>query len=319
MRACLIAAITLVLLATTAAAEPTTQVFPVPKGAHPHDVAPAPDGSVWYTAQAQGALGILDPKTGAVRQVPLGDSSAPHGVIAGPDGAAWITDGGLNAIVRYDPADGTVKSWPLPESAAGANLNTAAFDRDGVLWFTGQAGYYGSLDPKTGAMRVFKARSRGPYGITATPAGEVWYASFSDPSYIGHIDRATGAVQVVPAQNDSDGTRRIWSDTRGDLWVSLWGTGNLARYTPATATWKSWRLPGDTPSPYAVYVDERDVVWVSDFNNNAVLSFDPRTEQFTSHPGSTDNAEVRQILGRPGEVWLPESGADRLVVIQTGG
>ena len=110
MRSSLVAILALGVLATAAAAEPTTQVFPVPEGAGPHDVAPAPDGTVWYTAQGQGALGILDPKTGATRQVPLGDSSAPHGVIAGPDGAAWITDGGLNAIVRYDPADGTVKS-----------------------------------------------------------------------------------------------------------------------------------------------------------------------------------------------------------------
>ena len=33
--------------------------FDVPHGAHPHDVAPAPDGVVWYTAQSQGAIGIL--------------------------------------------------------------------------------------------------------------------------------------------------------------------------------------------------------------------------------------------------------------------
>jgi virginiamycin B lyase len=319
MRGSLVAAVALTLLATTAAAEPTTQLFPVPDGSHPHDVAPAPDGTVWYTAQAQGALGILDPKTGTVRQVPLGDSSAPHGVIAGPDGAAWITDGGLNAIVRYDPASGAVRIWPLPENADGANLNTAAFDRDGVLWFTGQSGYYGRLDPKSGAMRVFEApKGRGPYGITATPTGEIWFASFAG-SHIGHIDRVSGAVQVVPAPNDSAETRRIWSDSQGNLWVSLWGVGELARYTPATATWKSWRLPGDTPSPYAVYVDERDVVWVSDFGGNAVLSFDPKTEAFTPYRGSASDAEVRQILGRPGEVWLPESGLDRLMVIRTGG
>ena len=319
MRGSLVAAVALTLLATTAAAEPTTQLFPLPDGSHPHDVAPAPDGTVWYTAQAQGALGILDPKTGTVRQVPLGDSSAPHGVIAGPDGAAWITDGGLNAIVRYDPASGAVRIWPLPENADGANLNTAAFDRDGVLWFTGQSGYYGRLDPKSGAMRVFEApKGRGPYGITATPTGEIWFASFAG-SHIGHIDRVSGAVQVVPAPNDSAETRRIWSDSQGNLWVSLWGVGELARYTPATATWKSWRLPGDTPSPYAVYVDERDVVWVSDFGGNAVLSFDPKTEAFTPYPGSASDAEVRQILGRPGEVWLPESGLDRLMVIRTGG
>lgn len=28
---------------------------------------------------------------------------------------------------------------------------------------------------------------------------------------------------------------------------------------------------------------------------------------------------MRQILGRPGEVWLPESGADKLVVIRERG
>jgi len=319
MRARVTAAVALGLLATTAAAEPKTHVFPVPEGAHPHDVAPAPDGTVWYTAQNQGALGILDPRTGAVRHVPLGEGSAPHGVIAGPDGAAWITDGGLNAIVRYDPATGAVKRWPLPANAADANLNTAAFDRGGVLWFTGQAGYYGRLDPKSGAMRVFEAPGgSGPYGITATPAGEIWFVSLAG-SYLAHIDRATGKPEVVATPQKGDGARRVWSDSKGDLWVSLWNVGKLARFAPATRQWKTWPLPGDLPRTYAVYVDNRDIVWVSDFGGNAVLSFDPKTQQFTPYPGSADDADVRQILGRPGEVWLPESGLDRLVVIRTSG
>ena len=81
------------------------QLFKVPPGAGPHDVAasPEPNGPVWYTAQRQGALGRLDPATGTVEQIPLGEGSAPHGVIVGPDGAPWITDSGLNAIVRVDP------------------------------------------------------------------------------------------------------------------------------------------------------------------------------------------------------------------------
>src|SRR5690606_21856439 len=101
--------------ATPAPAEPTAEVeatpaswrfemeaFPVPAGARPHDVAPAEDGGVWYTAQRQGALGYLDPTTGETTHIPLGGGSAPHGVIVGPDGHAWVTDGGLNAIVRVD-------------------------------------------------------------------------------------------------------------------------------------------------------------------------------------------------------------------------
>src|SRR6516225_9126074 len=77
--------------------------FPVRAGDHPHDVAPAPDGTVWYTGQRAGVLGRLDPKTGGVERIPLGKGSAPHGVIIGPDGAAWVTDGGQHAIVRVDP------------------------------------------------------------------------------------------------------------------------------------------------------------------------------------------------------------------------
>lgn len=61
--------------------------FDVPAGSHPHDVAPAADGGVWYTGQHVGTLGHLDPGTGTVREIPLGNGSSPHGVIVGPDGA----------------------------------------------------------------------------------------------------------------------------------------------------------------------------------------------------------------------------------------
>ena len=63
--------------------------YPVFAGAGPHDVAPAGDGTVSFTAQAAGVVGRLDPRTGRVRRVALGSGSAPHGVIVGPDGAAW--------------------------------------------------------------------------------------------------------------------------------------------------------------------------------------------------------------------------------------
>jgi virginiamycin B lyase len=111
----------------------------------------------------------------------------------------------------------------------------------------------------------------------------------------------------------------VWAHSKGDIWVSEWNSGQLSRYTPATGTWQAWKLPGATPRVYAVYVDPNDKVWVSDFRANAVLCFDPATERFTAtYPGSGPNANVRQILGRKGEVFLPESGLDRVVVVRTG-
>ena len=132
-----LAALVLAVVSPGAAAE--VKYFNVPQGDHPHDVAPAPDGTVWYTGQRAGVLGRLNPDTGQVDRIPLGEGSAPHGVIIGPDGAAWITDGGLNAIVRVDPATHEVKTWKLPKDRANANLNTPAFDGSGRIWFTGQS------------------------------------------------------------------------------------------------------------------------------------------------------------------------------------
>jgi virginiamycin B lyase len=290
--------------------------FPVPSGAHPHDVAPAPDGTVWYTAQSQGALGRLDPKTGKTSQIPLGSDSAPHGVIVGPDRAAWVTDGGQNAIVRVDPANKSVTLFPLPKQFEDANLNTATFDKIGVLWFTGQNGVYGRVDPASGKVEAWRApKGVGPYGITTTPSGEVWYASLAG-DHIAKIDTVSGEATLVPPPKPNVGPRRIWSDSKGLLWVSFWRTGEIGRYDPQKKTWAVWNLPNVHDGCYAIYVDDKDIVWASDWSGNAIQRFDPATQRFETFASNRRNAGVRQILGRPGEVWAAESGADRLAVIK---
>jgi virginiamycin B lyase len=291
--------------------------YPVPAGTHPHDVAPAVDGGVWYTAQHSGQLGWLNPKTGKSRLTALGSGSAPHGVIVGPDGAPWITDGGLNAIVRVDPRTRKVRRFPLPASTGYANLNTATFDRRGVLWFTGQSGIYGRLDPKVGRVRAFSApRGEGPYGITTTPAGEVYYASLAG-SYLGRIDVRTEKATVLRPPTPGQGARRAWSDSRGRIWISEWNAGKVGMYDPRSKRWREWRVPGANPMIYAVYVDERDKVWLSDFGANALVRFDPVTAKFTQVPLPSADGAVRQILGRRGEVWGAESGTDKLVLVRT--
>jgi virginiamycin B lyase len=293
------------------------QTYDVPAGSHPHDVAPAADGGVWFTAQQAGYLGHLDPATGTVTQVALGTGSMPHGVIVGRDGAAWVTDGGLNAIVRVDGTTRAVTRYPLPAGRANANLNTATFDRSGRLWFTGQSGIYGRLDTGSGEVRVFDApRGRGPYGMTTTPNGEVFYASLAG-SHIARVDTATGAASVLEPPTANQGARRVWTDSTGRIWVSEWNAGRVGRYDPATGAWAEWPLPGTGAQAYAVYVDERDFVWLTDFKANALVRFDPRTENFLSVALPGPGAEVRQLLGRPGEVWGAASGQDKLVVVRT--
>ncbi|MDB5843795.1 MAG: Twin-arginine translocation pathway signal [Polaromonas sp.] len=286
-----------------------------------HDVAPAPDGGVWFSAQASGHLGWFDPRSGRTERVALGPDSSPHGVIQGPDQAAWITDSGQNAIVRVGWPDRAVRRFALPSGTPYANLNTCAFDGAGDLWFTGQSGYVGKVALRTGQVTLRESPGgRGPYGICATPAGTVWWCSLAG-NFIARIDPRTGESAVVEPPTPQQGARRVWSDRRGRIWVSEWNSGNLSVHDPAATTpasrWRTWKLPGPAPRAYAVYVDERDIVWVSEWAGNAMLSFDPRTEQFQRYPMPREGAAVRQILGRPGEVWLPESGTEHISVIRT--
>jgi virginiamycin B lyase len=298
----------------------TMQSWPLatPQRAGIHDLAPAPDGGVWFTAQRSGHLGWFDPRTGRSELLALGAGSAPHGVIPGPDAAAWITDGGLGAIVRVHWPDREIRTFPLPRGAPYANLNTATFDLDGDLWFTGQSGVVGRLAVKGGVVTLRDApRGPGPYGICTTPRGEIWWCSLAG-SFIARIDRRTGESIIVEPPTGEQGARRVWADSRGRLWVSEWSSGNLSMHDPASGRWRMWRLPGASPRPYAVYVDASDQVWVSDFGANAVFRFDPGAETFERYGFAREAVGIRQIHGRRGEVWLPESGTDQITVIRTG-
>ncbi len=309
-------AIAVSVLALSSASAASVNFYQLPPNAYPHDVAPAVDGAVWYSGQRLGVLGRLDPKSGKAEHIPLGQGSAPHGVIVGPDGAPWLTDGGLNAMVRVDPATRAVKVFLLPKEFPGANLNTAVFDKRGVLWFTGQTGVYGRVNQATGKVEAWSApRGYGAYGITVTPSGQVWYCSLAS-DYIAQVDLVTGASTLIEPPRKGVGPRRIWSDSKGMLWSSFWHSGGIGRYDPANKKWTVYQMPTSTAGTYSVYVDDKDRVWATDWPANAIQRFDPKTEKFETFPSDKPRAQVRQMLGRPGEAWGGESGTDRIVVVR---
>jgi virginiamycin B lyase len=97
--------------------------------------------------------------------------------------------------------------------------------------------------------------------------------------------------------------------------MSEWSGGQISHYSPSTGKWERIPLPGNARANlYAVYVDNKDVVWVSNWADDKIYGYDPATKKFSSVPGNG----VRQILGIPGQVYLPE-GTGAITVINTGG
>ena len=114
-------------------------------------------------------------------------------------------------------------------------------------------------------------------------------------------------------------------DSKGTVWISQYNAGQLARYDPATGEWAEWQLPGEKqPRPYAIYVDSRDHIWLSDHalgggsstsGNDSLVHFDPNTETFTTVTSSAP-LRVAQLGGIPGEVWGADRGRGFVVVVR---
>lgn len=97
-------------------------------------------------------------------------------------------------------------------------------------------------------------------------------------------------------------------DGEGDLWFT--GQGG---YVGKVAS----RPARSRPRPRRVWSYRKGDIWVSDWGRNAALSFDAGREKFERYALPRESGNVRQILGRPGEVWLPESGTEHISVIRT--
>ena len=91
-----------------------------------------------------------------------------------------------------------------------------------------------------------------------------------------------------------------------------------------TGRWREWLMPGVgtgdlTGHPYAVCVDARDDVWLTDFSINTLQRFDPRHRAVSGVPHATADSLVRQIVVVDGVVWGAESATEKLVAFDAGG
>ena len=92
--------------------------------------------------------------------------------------------------------------------------------------------------------------------------------------------------------------------------------GEIGRYDPMTKAWKVWSLPKSKVGAMRSMSITMTNSGLPTSSPMLSIRFDPATEAFESFPSDKRGASVRQLLGRPGEVWGAESGVDRLVVMK---
>ena len=284
----------------------------------PHSLQVAPDGSVWMTLCLGNKIGRFDPKTEQWTIFEQQDGLYPHTLRFDHQGRAWYTLAVSNQVGMIDPKDGQQRTIRLPAHTWGQAVAVRVLPV--FLW----AGKYLNLANTNSAEGIDLPV---PYGIDIAPDGGVWFSQLN-VRRIGRIDPDSGAIRVI--DTPFPGPRRLLFDSKGNLWIPGFSAGLIARFTPSTAAFKTWKLPTDgVDTPYALNVDRRtDTVWICGTNSDSLISFDPGSEQFTMYPLPTRVTYTREIdFDRDGGVWTSnsnfptwqiESAGPKLIRVQPG-
>jgi hypothetical protein len=186
----------------------------------PTEIAPAPDGNVWFTQSGTNQVAALDPATGLISEItPVSVDSGPRGITDGADGNLWVAQVNSGQIGRIVPDLHVVMTTPLPGelSAGGAFGFTARVEYDsGAL----DTGYSGTLTvalangPAGGALGG--ATTVMVAGGVATFAGLSFNRSGSYTLLTSGGDVAAalaGSVQVAGGSSMPSGTPTITGET----------------------------------------------------------------------------------------------------------
>ncbi len=218
--------------------------YPLPRrGAFPHDPAVAPDGSVWYTDQANSFIGRLDPATGRIREYTLPpEAKDPHTPIF-HEGLLWFTAQRSNLIGRLDPKTGEVKLFPvatphaLPYGIAegpGGALWVALFGTNKLAHVVPESGAIHEID-----LPNLQAR---PRRLVVDGKGRVWFADFG-ASRLGMLDPARRAIREWDTPDPYGKPYGITVGPDGRIWYEESSRAKVVAFDPATEQSEEVAIP----------------------------------------------------------------------------
>jgi len=132
-------------------------------------------GAIWVASEESGTVTRIDPRTGALKAIPVGNG--PSAVAVG-EGAVWVTNRADDTVSRIDPRTNAV-SWAI---GVGGDP-TAIAAGDGAVWVAGgSAGTVTRLDPGARPKIVRTVEVESTAAAVAIADGSVWTAAAAPPS-----------------------------------------------------------------------------------------------------------------------------------------
>lgn len=274
-----------------------------------------PDGNIWAAEEAAESVVRIAPSGAIVGRIPV--AGEPFGVAAGPGGRVWATLPESHELVWFDATAPAPTAHYVSTGAAKCGPAAIADGGNGLMYFT--MPFDGVCTIELGHVN---ADGTG-FGSTATTAGNSYDIAISGgklytPDFDGDLVRRLGlpALSQEAAINTPPGTgpNGIAADGSGNIWVTLYSSGQLA-YFPAAATNGS-NATALTPSggtlaePFGLVAGGDGKMYVPSGNSQLLAATALPTFAFTPLPAGSEPWEIAN--GSSGDLWIADAAAARL-------
>ena len=245
------------------------------------------DGKLWFDTMYQGALGTLDPKTGAIKYYPLppewNDDRVQLNFVGlrhDVDGKVWTKSVGTQDIFRLDLASGKWEKFhPTDALPAGHHY--------------------------------------GIYQVISDSKNNLWMAEF-DEGHLGKIDAKTLQVTWYTPPTPHARLRRMEIDGQDRITVTEYRGNKVAVFDPKTEQFTEYNLPPDT-YPYRAKFDKNGEIWASTMSTDRVVRIDPKSGQTAQYlmPSDTNMRTVAiDNSTTPVTFWVGSNHAHALVKVE---
>jgi streptogramin lyase/mono/diheme cytochrome c family protein len=303
------------------AKDPLIQTLPRPRGAAtrvviteyelprtllaPHDVHGDSSGNIWYTPHRSPYAGVLNPRTGQVKEYRLPDVpgvlSGTHRVWVDERDIVYLSENWRQNLVRLDPNTSQFKVFHIPGGTPNApGFSNFAMDPDGFVYETSGDNVI-KIDRDSGKIvRAYPIKTGDAYDNLVSRDGRFWAGG------LGLLDLRTGENWPMQTRTIVTSPARGAFDADGNAWIGGRG-GMILKYDTKTKKVTEYFPPIPYVTFYEVMPDKNGEIWAAALHSGRMLRFNPRTERWIDYmlpePYSHDRRTWIDNSTTPVTVW----------------
>ena len=254
----------------------------------------------------------------------ISHNAQPLFITAGPDGNQWFTEFRGQATGRITPS-GVITEFSAGMTPPGSNpFGSDDFPYgitagpDGNVWFAQEGSAHVGRIAPDGTITEFPIGSTGGGGITTGPDGNLWFALANDR--IGRITPSGSETEFSSGISSGSLPLTITAGPDGNLWFTERNGSRIGRITPGGVVTEFSSGISSGSWPYGITAGPDGNLWFTEYQSSRIGRITPSGTVTEFSTGISASSNPNFITAGPdGNLWFTEDSTGRIGRITPSG